>query len=687
MNHSITLATLSFCIHGIFPGGISSGPALAHRTGSPSCWAEFKIDENRALCIPQTLWEDYLESPRAFSLCGTWQGKWKAHSPPENSPGVIHVKKTLLRFIATGLPQSESAAPSIWDGSRHVIEKAREAGSRLLKNHDSLGICRHLLLGEMADENASGVLRILGFVHLLTATGIHLYALSRAWDVILARIFAFFEVPIALGLMVKRVLVAATWLFSWLLCGARLGMIRPWIIVMARELARFLGFRWRKWAPLMISLAVDSAPGRWFYALAVGGGMMALEEDTLSREHFQLALGSWIFTAVWEVNSHGLVSIATPILSYVTLPLFTLGLYPALLLSLVAHGLGWITVSTRIASATSGGITLLMTWLAKAAMGAPCLWVIPSWSIWMGAVTTALIFFLVKKPGIKAAVILALAAFLIRFFSGLAADAAPRLATTVEQLDVGQGDAALILNGKWPNLDAGLIDSGSAHALSDANWIELLAERGITHVSWIALTHLDEDHSGGVLKLARLLPIRCVAASEALLETEKGNRYSQKLGGAGLHAWNWKSDCIPYPVLPPDPRDEKKKNNADMSAVYIPLVNGGFYLSAGDADASDEPRIGNWARNLANGVSFPRILKISHHGSKTSTAPNFLKEVSPTEAWISVGMGNPYGHPAQPTLDQLSKLSIPVFRTDRDGAIRSDVTSKGVHHPRQKHPP
>ena len=63
------------------------------------------------------------------------------------------------------------------------------------------------------------------------------------------------------------------------------------------------------------------------------------------------------------------------------------------------------------------------------------------------------------------------------------------------------------------------------------------------------------------------------------------------------------------------------------------------------------------------------ILKVGHHGSKTSTTEDFVRAVSPRFAAISVGRKNRYGHPHQRTLDTLAKFNIPIFRTDQDGDV------------------
>jgi hypothetical protein len=179
---------------------------------------------------------------------------------------------------------------------------------------------------------------------------------------------------------------------------------------------------------------------------------------------------------------------------------------------------------------------------------------------------------------------------------------------------------------------------------------------------------------------------------------------------------DWDEGCVPYPVLgpgdrEPEPRQENRskagKNrskvskkrgkanakvpnaanapNAMMSAIFVPLQGGGFYLSAGDADSRAEPRIGRWAALRVNELKVtspapnhgpldftiaPRILKISHHGSRTSSDPDFLKAIQPTEAWISSGAGNRYGHPSAVVLARLARFGVPVRRTDEEGALQ-----------------
>jgi competence protein ComEC len=277
---------------------------------------------------------------------------------------------------------------------------------------------------------------------------------------------------------------------------------------------------------------------------------------------------------------------------------------------------------------------------------------------------------------------------------------APR-AAQVEQLDVGQGDAAWVetLGARGGARSLGMIDAGSERALSDRAWLEVMIRRGTRRLDWVALTHLDEDHAGGLKRIALLVEIGCVATAREQLESERGRALIDELERRGVRVTDWDGACVPYPVLGPgsglgsgsasEPggparrgrrlgrkQGESSKANGLMSAILVPLQGGGFYLSAGDADVRDEPRIGAWAARAIRAEgdfnsNAPRILKVSHHGSRTSSDPGFLRAIQPTEAWISSGAGNRYGHPSASVLRTLERLAIPARRTDEEGVLRT----------------
>ena len=214
----------------------------------------------------------------------------------------------------------------------------------------------------------------------------------------------------------------------------------------------------------------------------------------------------------------------TPLLSLITIPLITLIVYPALILFSLSLAFSLNNEAfVQVLKMLFSILEKFMTVVFKFSLHTGNLWIVAPPTVLLMIVLVTFIFLLSGRLRIT---FLAAAGSLILAFrlimqptpiSGtLAAD-------DVTQLDVGQGDSALILDRKSKN--AGLIDTGSIHALSDSAWIRVFANRGINHVQWIGLTHLDEDHSGGALRLARLIPIDCVATSDAELETDRGKKY------------------------------------------------------------------------------------------------------------------------------------------------------------------
>jgi competence protein ComEC len=103
----------------------------------------------------------------------------------------------------------------------------------------------------------------------------------------------------------------------------------------------------------------------------------------------------------------------------------------------------------------------------------------------------------------------------------------------------------------------------------------------------------------------------------------------------------------------------------DGMAVLKLNYGANSFLLTGDMEEKMEKYLISIDKNLASNV-----LKIGHHGSRTSTSEAFLGYVSPDYAVISVGAGNRYGHPTQEVLDRLKNFDIPILRTDELGAIK-----------------
>ena len=112
------------------------------------------------------------------------------------------------------------------------------------------------------------------------------------------------------------------------------------------------------------------------------------------------------------------------------------------------------------------------------------------------------------------------------------------------------------------------------------------------------------------------------------------------------------------------PTSYKTDNENDLSTIVMVYHGDNRFLFTGDAEYDEEQSLINGNYDLSADV-----LKLGHHGSKTSSCEEFLQAVNPEYAVISCGQDNPYGHPHESTLERLKRLNIKVFRTDEQGAV------------------
>ncbi len=204
-------------------------------------------------------------------------------------------------------------------------------------------------------------------------------------------------------------------------------------------------------------------------------------------------------------------------------------------------------------------------------------------------------------------------------------------------LDVGQGDAILIRNKE----KATLIDTGGSRYfdLASETLIPAFRKRGILSLESVIITHDDFDHSGALDSLCEHFPVKEV------IRTIDGS-YSS----AGIEFYNLNPGNF--------------ENENDNSLVLYFSFLGRDFLLMGDAGFAVENMILEKYPDLECDV-----LKVGHHGSNTSSSYDFLKEIKPKEAVISVGENNFYQHPHKDVLENLMELEITIRRTDLEGSI------------------
>jgi competence protein ComEC len=251
-----------------------------------------------------------------------------------------------------------------------------------------------------------------------------------------------------------------------------------------------------------------------------------------------------------------------------------------------------------------------------------------------------------------------------------------RLRVTV--LDVGQGDAILVEAPDGPRL---LVDAGAggprrfdvgARVVAPFLW-----NRPVAALDAVAVSHGDADHAGGIPAVLGHFRVGEVwetgrwpegtAGARAAIE-RSGVRRRQLAAGQRL----WLGEVL-ITVLGPEPGPPAQRIN-DESLVLRLDWRGFAMLLAGDIGAGGEAGLADRGAPLR-----AHVLKVAHHGSRSSTSAGFLEAVRPRVALVSAGRRNPFGHPSPAVLARLAGAGARVYRTDRDGAIVLETDGATLH--------
>lgn len=270
--------------------------------------------------------------------------------------------------------------------------------------------------------------------------------------------------------------------------------------------------------------------------------------------------------------------------------------------------------------------------------------------------------------GIGAASILALTA--LRLLPG------PEPGLEIDFLPVGQGDATLL---RLPSGEAILVDTGGdlrgEAELAELSLLPLLAERGITRIRALVLSHLHPDHVGSAPTLLRSLRVDEVWFSGRALEGRLGAPIAEAMRARGIPLRRFAAGSPPIEIGgvrieflgPPDPEgilDEPLFGENDASLV-LRIVHGEVaILLPGDVEAEGERAL------LESGAELRAdLLKAPHHGSRTSSTSAFLDRVQPSHVVFCIGWRNGFGFPHMEVVERYTSRNISIHRTDT-GAVR-----------------
>jgi len=285
-----------------------------------------------------------------------------------------------------------------------------------------------------------------------------------------------------------------------------------------------------------------------------------------------------------------------------------------------------------------------------------------------------------KGPRTRSAAIVTLLASGIVIVAAPVHDEVRNLQLTM--FDVGQGDAmalqirrhTLMVDTGGSPFGAGAFDIGT-RVLEPALWA-----RGISSIDTLLLTHGDPDHIGGAMPIVedfrpshlwQGIPVARAVSLRNILRraAASGAGIEQRREGEELHV----GDVRLLVLHPPAPDWERRTVRNDDSVVLEVVYGDVALLLTGDIGAEIERAI---VPRLVPAKT--RILKVAHHGSRTSTSRELLDAWHPQIALISCGRGNPFGHPAPEVIARLEAIGARIYRTDLDGEITVDTDGQRV---------
>ncbi|MCM1506512.1 MAG: MBL fold metallo-hydrolase [Ruminococcus flavefaciens] len=273
-----------------------------------------------------------------------------------------------------------------------------------------------------------------------------------------------------------------------------------------------------------------------------------------------------------------------------------------------------------------------------------------------------------RKTLIKAVpvILLMLIGFLVWNISGCDLLSGSNEELTVHYIDVGQGDSIYITSGG----EGMLIDCGESGDTDRV--ISYLDNMGVSKIDYVVGTHPHSDHMGGMSKIVEHYEIgemiiphiddsdtpttkyferflkACADKNLSLTEAELGRKIT--IGDAELK------------IIAPNSDDYSNVNNYSVS--FIMHHGDNSFIFTGDAEKLAEKEMIE-SGNLED----IDVYKTGHHGSDTSSSEDFLNVIKPDYAVISCGEGNSYGHPCDITIENLSKFTDKIYRTDLVGTV------------------
>ena len=501
-----------------------------------------------------------------------------------------------------------------------------------------------------------------GTTHLMSISGLHVTMFAALFALLTSAVWR--RVPaLALRLPAQKAALLAgclAALFYALLAGFAVPAQRTLYMLLVAALALGSG---RIVAPsrtlclaLLVVLLIDPwavlAAGFWLSFGAVGALLYVGSASVGEATDWRGKIRAW-GVVQWAATLASLpvlllvfqqFSLVSPLANAVAIPVVSFVVTP---LALLAAVVPWWPIAA-LAHAVLGWLMVFLDWCATWPV-----WQAPAPPLW-AAVAAAFGVAICLLPRAMPGRLLGFVFILPALFWPVERPAEGEAWVTL--LDVGQGLAAVVRTREHTLIyDPGPLYSAESDA-GQRVVVPYLRSLGIGRVDVLMVTHRDSDHAGGTASVKAAVTVDKVLASTGEADAEPCSTGQE---------WTW--DGVHLEILHPllDDYDEKRKSN-NLSCVLRIEAGGRRMLLTSDIEARDEAALlqRDPARLAAD------VLLVPHHGSRTSSTPEFIAAVGAQHALIPVGYRNRFGHPKADVVERHEASGARLWRTDRDGALR-----------------
>ena len=571
-----------------------------------------------------------------------------------------------------GEPRKLGSRTNVLDAVERAREAVRDRFLATLGPTPAAGILAALAVGDQrAISNEEWTLfSRTGVTHLMSISGLHVTLVSGLFAALVATLWR--RVPwLALRLPARKAAAAAAIVGALgytLLAGFGVPAQRTFWMVSIVAAALWSGQVASPWRTLSLALAVIVAmdpwavlsPGLW---LSFGAVLLifysAIGWSEREPHVLQWARVQWAITAGLAPASlllFGQVSLAGPIANALAIPLVSVVITPLALLAAVIPAQWLLALSAWL-------VELLLQFLEWCAALPGALWQQHTPERWTVALALLGAAWLLAPRGVPwraGGIALMAPAFC------LAPPGPARGEAWITTLDVGQGLAVLARTSGH----ALLYDAGPAFGETDSGArvvVPAMRAAGLARLDLLVISHEDNDHMGGATSVLESYEAAALASSLEPSHPLNGLVQNARRCAAG-EGWEW--DGVRFEFLHPEAGASARKRN-NLSCVLRIATAGGSMLLTGDIERAAE-------LHLSGGNVRSEILLVPHHGSRTSSTPEFIAAVAPRWAVVPVGYRNRFGHPRAEVMERYRAAGARILRTDAEGAVSFRLSGQEV---------